>query len=48
MQPLVKFFLGKIDKIWINLTRFGQNLGRIEAKFGQKRLDCGKIVAKFG
>jgi len=31
-----KKFLGKIELIWANLVGFGQNLGKIEAKFGQK------------
>jgi len=32
--------------VWTKLVRLGQiwlNLGKIEAKFGQKRLDLGKI-----
>jgi len=35
--------LSKFGWIWANLVGFGQNLGKIEAKFGQKWLDLGKI-----
>jgi len=34
-----KNFLGKFDWIWSLWVKFGQ----IKAKFGQKRLDLGKI-----
>jgi len=36
LQSLAKHFLGKFVLIWAHLVRFGQNLGKIEAKFGQK------------
>jgi len=39
--------LGKTDYIWANLVRFELNLDKIKAKFGQKRLDLGKIEVKF-
>jgi len=36
--------LHPLEKIgWANLVRCGRNLGKIKAKFGQKRSDLGKI-----
>jgi len=35
-----KRFLGKFGQIWIKLKR---NLGKIEAKFGQKLIEFGQI-----
>jgi len=43
-----KNIFGKINQIWANL-KFGRNLDKIKARFGQKGLlDLSTIEAKFG
>jgi len=56
-HPLpAQIFLAKLIRIWVNLVRFGRNLGKIKSKFGQKGLieiwakreALNEIEGKFG